>query len=131
MTEKEKEAVKQVMEGLHVGYAYLYPVEGIERQEYIFDMTPENIANFIGSHLYDAQKIVLTDMMDRLILDTAGGFIENCPNQELCRQVVASLAPLQMGDSEPEEFPIVAREQYDRYCQMEEEAVMRAEIAML
>ena len=131
MTEKEKEAVERVMEGFHVGYAYLYPVEGIERQEYVFDMTPGNIANFIGNHLYDVQKIVLTDMMDRLILDTAGGFIENCPNQELCRQVVASLAPLQMGDSEPEEFPIVTREQYDRYCQMEEEAVMRAEISML
>ena len=131
MTEKEKEAVEQAMEGFHVGYAYLYPVEGIERQEYVFDMIPENIANFIVSHLYDAQKIVLTDMMDRLILDTAGGFIENCPNQKLCRQVVASLAPLQMGDNEPEEFPIVTREQYDRYCQMEEEAVMRAEIAML
>ena len=73
----------------------------------------------------------MREMRYRLILDTAGGFIENCPNQELCRQVIASLAPLQMGDSEPEEFPIVTREQYDRYCQMEEEAVMRAEIAML
>lgn len=131
MTEKEKEAVEQAMEGFHVGYAYLYPMEGIERQEYVFDMVPENIANFIGSHLYDAQKIVLTDMMDRLILDTAGGFIENCPNQELCRKVVTSLAPLQMGDNEPEEFPIVTRELYDRYCQMEEEAVMQAEISML
>lgn len=131
MTEKEKEAVEQVMEGYRVGYAYLYPMEGIDRQEYVFDMTAENIANFIGSHLYDTQKIVLTDMMDRLILNTAGGFIENCPNQELCRQVVATLAPIQMGDSEAEEFPLVTREQFDRYCQMEEEAVMQAEISML
>ena len=84
-----------------------------------------------GSHLYDTQKIVLTDMMDRLILNTAGGFIENCPNQELCRQVVAILAPIQMGDSEAEEIPFVTRKQFDRYCQMEEEAVMQAEISML
>lgn len=131
MTEKEREAVEQVMEGYRVGYAYLYPMEGIDRQEYVFDMTAENIAYFIGSHLYDTQKIVLTDMMDRLILNTAGGFIENCPNQELCRQVVAVLAPIQMGDSEAEEFPFVPREQFDRYCQMEEEAVMQAEISML
>lgn len=131
MTEKEKEAVEQVMEGYRVGYAYLYPMEGIERQEYVFDMTPENIANFIGSHLYDTQKIILTNMLDRLILNTAGGFIDSCPNQELCKQVVAALTPIQMGDSEAEEFPIVTREQYDRYCQMEEEAVMRAEISML
>lgn len=131
ITEKKKEDVEQVMEGYRVGYAYLYPMEGIKRQEYVFNMTPENIANFIGSHLYDMQKVVLTDMMDRLILDTVGGFIDNCPNQELCMQVIAVLAPIQMGDSEPEEFPIVTREQYDEYCQLEEEAVMRAEITML
>ena len=47
MTEKEKEAVEQVMEGYRVGYAYLSPMEGIDRQEYVFDMTAENIANFI------------------------------------------------------------------------------------
>lgn len=34
MTEKEKEAVEQVMEGYRVGYAYLYPMQGIERQGY-------------------------------------------------------------------------------------------------
>lgn len=94
-------------------------------------MTPENVASFIGSHPYDAQKIVLTDMLDRLILDTAGGFINNCPNQELCKQILPILAPIQMGEAEPEEFPIVTRELYDRYCQMEEEAVMRAEMTML
>lgn len=128
---EEKEAVEKVMDGYRVGYAYLYPIERIDRQEYVFNMTPENIANFIGSHPYDAQKIVLTDMLDRLILDTAGGFINNCPNQELCKQILPILAPIQMGEAEPEEFPIVTREVYDRYCQMEEEAVMRAEIGML
>lgn len=128
---KEKEAVEQVMEGYRVGYAYLYPIEGIDRQEYVFDMTPENIASFIGSHPHDAQKMVLTDMVDRLILDTAGGFINNCPNQELCRQILPILAPIQMGETEPKEFPIVTRELYDKYCQLEEEGVMRAEIAML
>lgn len=45
--------------------------------------------------------------------------------------MVAVLAPIQMGDSEAEEIPFVTREQFDRYCQMEEEAVMQAEISML
>ena len=45
--------------------------------------------------------------------------------------MVAILAPIQMGDSEAEEFPLVTGEQFDRYCQMEEEAVMQAEISML
>lgn len=131
MTKKKIEIVEQVLEGEYIGYAYLYPLEGIELQEYVFDMTPENIANFIGSHLYDSQKMVLTDILDRLVLETAGGYINNCPNQELCKQIIPILAPIQMGESEAKEFPIATREQYDRYCQMEEETVMRAEISML
>lgn len=76
------------MEGYRVGFAYLYPIEGIERQENVFDMTPENIANFIGSHLYDTQKIILTDMRDCLILNTKGGLltvvpIRNCASKWL------------------------------------------------
>lgn len=131
MTEKEIESVESVMEGNRVGYAYLYPLEGIDRKGYVFDMTPKNIANFLGAHQFDVQKIVLTDMLDRLILDTAGGFINNCPNQELCKQIIPALAPLQMGEADAEEFPIITRELYEKYVAMEEDAVMQAEISVL
>lgn len=131
MSKKEMEQVEKVMNGFHVGYAYLYPNDGGQRQEYVFDMTPENIANFIGSHQFDATKMILTDMLDRLILDTAGGFINNCPNQELCRQILPNLMVIQTGAVEASEFPMVTRELFDEYCDMEEEDVMRAEISML
>ena len=109
MNKKDKQNVEKVMDGFHVGYAYLYLNNNGERQEYVFNMTSENIANFIGSHQFDVSKIILTDMLDRLILDTVGGFIDNCPNQELCRQIIPKLAPIQMGQAEAEEFPIVRR----------------------
>lgn len=131
MNKKDKQNVERVMDGFHVGYAYLYPNNDGERQEYVFNMTPENIANFIGYHQLDSSKIILTDMLDRLILDTAGGFINNCPNQELCKQIIPKLAPIQMGQAEAEEFPIVTREIYEEYCRLEEQAVMEAEISML
>lgn len=131
MTREEIESVEKVMDGFRNGYAYLYPADGGNRQEYVFDMTPENIANFLGSHQFDAKKIILTDMLDRLVLDTAGGFIDNCPNQELCKQIIPVLAPIQMGEKEAEEFPIVTRQLYDEYIDMEEEAVMEATIAMM
>ena len=87
ISKEEMEAVERVTNGYQVGYAYLYPNEGIDRQEYVFDMTPENIANFIGSHMFDAQKIILTDMVDRLILDTAvlstTAPIKNCASRLL------------------------------------------------
>ena len=70
-------------------------------------------------------------MVDRLILDTAGGFINNYPNQELCQQVVAKLAPIQMGETEPEDFPFVTREVYDRYAAREDEMVTQAELTMM
>lgn len=131
MKPEDIEKVEQATDGFYVGYAYLYPSDGSARQEYVFDMTPENIANFLGSHQFDAEKIILTDMLDRLILDTAGGFINNCPDQERCKSIVSLLAPIQMGEKEACEFPMVTRELYNQYTDMEEQAVMEAEIRML
>lgn len=131
MTDKDRKIIEDnIQEGFYVGYAYLYPSDGGKKQEYVFDMTPKNIANFIGAHQLDAQKIILTDMVDRKILDTIGGFIDHCTNQDLCRDVVRILAPIQMGETEAEEVPMVSREAYDEYCNMEEEMVARAEVAM-
>ena len=82
MKRKEQTIVEKEIPGReHAGYAYIYPLDGGARQEYVLEMTPENIANFIGAHQYDAEKIILTDMLDNLILDTAGGFIMNCPDR--------------------------------------------------
>ena len=131
MKQEDIEKVEQAIDGFYVGYAYLYPNGGSVRQEYVFDMTLENIANFLGSHQFDAEKMILTDVMDRLILDTTGGFINNCPNQERCRNIVSLLAPIQMGEKEVTEFPMVTRDMYEQYIAMEEQAVLEAEIRML
>lgn len=131
MKQEDIEKVEQAIDGFNVGYAYLYPNDGGNKEEYVFDMTPENIANFLGSHQFDAEKIVLTDMLDRLILDTVGGFINNCPNQELCKNIIPLLVSIQMGEKEATEFPMVTRELYKQYTYMEEQAVMEAEIRML
>lgn len=131
MKQEDIEKVEQAIDGFYVGYAYLSLNDDSARQEYVFDMTPENIANFLGSHQFDAEKIVLTDMLDRLILDTTGGFINNCPNQELCKNIISLLALIQIGEKEATEFPMVTRELYEQYTDMEERAVMEAEIRML
>lgn len=130
MKKKDMEQVQKVMDGFHVGYAYLYSHDG-GSQEFVFDMTPENIANFLGSHYFDAEKMILTDMQDRLILNTIGGFIDYCPDQDLCRKILPNLIVIQRGEMEAAKFPIVTREMFEEYCDMEEEAVMEAEISML
>ena len=124
MKEKDIQAIgarlKQSQEDL--GYAYLYPHNGSERQEFVFEMRPENIAHFLGAHQFDAEKMILMDLFDRLILDTIDGFMMNCPDQKLCRQIIPILVPIQMGGAEAKEIQTVAREQYEDYGRYEDQA---------
>lgn len=75
--------------------------------------------------------MVITDMCDRLILDTYGGFINQCPNQNLCREINQHLVPIQMGDKEAGEILIVSRDAAEAYFAMEDEAVGMAECRMM
>lgn len=130
MNQKEKQMVERIMDTEAIGYAYLYPATGGERKEYLISTTPENLANFVGGHFMDARQMIVTDMLDRLILDTAGGFLNRCPNQNLCREILKSLAPIQMGEAEPGEILAVDRDTADEYFMEEDQAVTMAEISM-
>ena len=72
--------------------------------EYRFLDTPRNIANFIGSHPA-ADQIVLTDTLDRLVLDTRGSYIHTCPDREMLAKVMHFLLPIQHGEVPPEPVP--------------------------
>lgn len=80
MNQDTIDMVEKIMDTETMGYAYLYLRDGGARKEYLIATTPENMANFIGSHFYDAQKMVVTDMSDRLIVETCGGFLDRCPD---------------------------------------------------
>ena len=52
-----REELYEIMEG-NPGYAYVYEIENSNKHiEFMFDMTPENIANFIGKNAYTADKV--------------------------------------------------------------------------
>ena len=93
MKKEDTEMMLRIFETERAGYAYLYPSDGGERKEDYISTTAENIANYIGSHMFEAEKIVITDMCDRLILDTCGYFINSCPNQEFCKEINPFLIP--------------------------------------
>ena len=116
MKRKEQTIVEKEIPGReHAGYAYIYPLDGGARQEYVLEMTPENIANLYWAPISTMpEKIILTDMLDNLILDTAGGFIMNCPDQILCGRVLPLLAPIQMGRRRAKEIPVVSRAAFER-----------------
>ena len=123
----------ELMEDGNLGYAYVYKQgdQGMHT-DYMFKMTAENIANFIGKNAYSADKIIMTDMCDSLICESIyGGFIMNCPDQNLCREIIPHLAPIQMGEVDPKEFTVATREEMQALWDAEEAAVMQAEIRML
>ena len=133
MNQEKINAVKKMMmdsDG-RLGYAYLYPLDGGERKEFLFEMTPENIANFIGSHQWDTEKIILTDMLDRLLLETTGGFIFDCPDQNLCREINSHLVPVQMGEKSAGKVLSVDRKAAEEYFALEDEAVTMAGYGMM
>ena len=72
MRAEEKNMVERIMDTETMGYAYEYPYGGGARKEYMLALTPENLANFIGARGYDAKKIVITDVLDRLIVNLYG-----------------------------------------------------------
>lgn len=57
MKKEDTEMMLRIFETERAGYAYLYPSDGGERKEDYISTTAENIANYIGSHMFEAPKI--------------------------------------------------------------------------
>lgn len=109
----QKEALAELLKKeLILGYVYGH--DG-GRQEYYFEKSPSSIASFIMLKKENADKLVLTDTLDRLILDTYGEFINRCPDQKFLQEITAELVPLQLGDKEPLDIPIVSMEEVQAF----------------
>lgn len=81
---------------------YAYVRQGDEQSEYVFSGSPENMASFIGSHGM-ADEIIITDALDRHILNTFGCFIDRCSDPALLEKIKEKLIPIQMGNASPQE----------------------------
>lgn len=115
----QKEALAELLKkDLVVGY--VYGLDG-ERQEYYFEKSLFNIASFIMLKKEHADKIVLTDTLDRLILNTFGEFINRCPDQKLLREITKELVPMQMGDKKPDDIAIVSMEEAQAFWNHQEQ----------
>lgn len=102
---KKEVLVELLMKDLIIGY--VYGLDG-EQQEYYFEKSPSNIANFIMLKKGHANKMILTDTLDRLVLDTYSEFINRCPDQRLLQEIANELVPLQLGVNEPVNIPVVS-----------------------
>ena len=107
--------VESILNAGNLGYAKLYRSSDRSPEVYIFSMSPENIASFLGSHQFDCFKMILTDLFDRLILDTIYGFIDHCPDRDLLKQILPHLIPIQQSEEVPKSFPMAAYVTFDAY----------------
>jgi hypothetical protein len=109
----EKEALAELLKkDLMIGY--VYGLDG-ERQEYYFEKSPSSIASFIMLKKENADRLLLTDTLDRLVLDTFGEFINRCPDQKLLQDITKELVPMQLGEKEPVSIPIASAEEAQSY----------------
>lgn len=124
----EKDKLAELLsKDLIIGYVYGY--DG-GRQVYYFEKSPSNIANFIMLHKENAGEIILTDMLDRVVLNTFGEFINRCPDQELLQEILKDLVPMQMGEKEPVSIPVASEEEVQTHWDEEERKEMEAELRM-
>lgn len=115
----QKEALAELLKKELI-LGYVYGLDG-GRQEYYFEKSPSSIASFIMLKKENADKLVLTDTLDRLILDTYGEFINRCPDQKLLQEITAKLVPLQFGDKKPDDIAIVSMEEAQAFWNHQEQ----------
>ena len=110
--------------------AYVNGFDGTQKIFY-FEKSPTDIANFIMLHQENTEHITLTDLMDCLILNTFGEFINRCPDQILLQEVLKELVPMQEGEKEPSEIVCANEEQYQSLLLEEDWKITEAELRML
>lgn len=130
MRSEEEQMIEKIMDTETMGYAYVYPRENEAREEYMVALTAENLANLIGGKGIDAQKIIVTNVLDRLVVSTRLGMLDTCPDQRLCGEIIRHLAPIQMEEKAAGEILAVSREAAEEYFAKEEQAAVMAECRM-
>lgn len=121
LTQEQIQNVESILQSGNVGYAYLYP-QGREIPEvFVFSLTPDNIANFIGQQMGQDVEITMTDQLDLTVLTTFGGFIDKCPDRNLLQNVLQHLVPIQMGQTMAKEVPTVSMDTMELYSEMLEQ----------
>lgn len=124
-----KESLSELLEkDLVIGYVNSY--DG-ECQVFYFEKSPVNVANFILLHKEHVDYMILTDLADRLILNTFGRFINRCPDQEFLQEVLKELVPIQMGKKEPTEIVTATEDEFLKLLYEEDQRVTEAELQML
>lgn len=109
----EKDDLERLSKNYNRVYGYVYHDKG--RSDYCFEEKAEYMASFIMMHS-GANRIIITDSMDCLILNTIGIYIDRCPDKDLLKAVLKTLIPMQLDSIQPMEFPCAEMSEFNEYC---------------
>lgn len=110
---QEPQTIEELLESENMAIGYVY--HGNQCTEYAFYNTSENIASFLSSRP-KASRIVVTNSMDQLLLDTIGNFINRCPDQDLLEEIKKTLIPIQTGKAKAKPLFCPTMDEVDEYC---------------
>lgn len=80
-----------------------YLVGYVDNQRFYVTNTPEQVSAFVMKYQY--KNVMLTDLLDIRLLETAMGFIQFCADQEyLSAKLLPVLVPMQRGEVEATKF---------------------------
>ena len=139
MKSEDEQMLQRIMDIDTMGYACIYDSSG-KREEYLIALTAENLANLIGGKGGKARQISVTDVLDRLMVDSRMETLGSCLAQRLCRKINQFLASIQRGEKEagnvvkPKaevEILAVCRDATDEYFAAKEKADILTEYQML
>ena len=121
--EKERyEAIKEMTETRNTGVANAY-LKGNDGQytKFYFEDTPENIANLIEEFKYTAHKVIFTDLFDQFKCESVmGGYIMSSATQELNKQIMEHLMPIQIEGLPKKEVLYVSEDEYDEFYEIKD-----------
>lgn len=129
----DREKLYKIMDQGNLGYACIFMIgESGVHTDYMLNLSGKHIASLIAKFTNEADKIIITDICDQFVCESVyGGILSNCPDQELCRDIVKHLLPYQMGEQDPSDLLIATKEEMEELWHEEELEVMIAEIRML
>lgn len=127
MREEDIKMMQDIMDTEQVGYGYVYPHDGSERQEYYLSTRPDYLADFIAVKGMEADRIIITDVLDRLIVSTYMIFLDRCQDEVFRRELLKSLYPLQMEEKEPGMLLALDRKAAEEYFNMEDQGAATLE----
>jgi hypothetical protein len=130
MKSEDEQMLQRIMDIDTMGYACIYDSSG-KREEYLIALTAENLANLIGGKGGEARQISVTDVLDRLMVDSRMETLGSCLAQRLCRKINQFLASIQRGEEEAGEILAVCRDATDEYFAAKEKADILTEYQML